>query len=80
MCGLKKTRSLMRMIQVNIFTTIGVSRIANAIGKSPDKYFCVSTDKAANPANIMGASKKIMELFLLRESENQKFLLQDSQM
>ena len=27
----------------------------------PEEYFCVSTDKAANPANIMGASKRIME-------------------
>ena len=27
----------------------------------PDAYFCVSTDKAANPVNIMGASKRIME-------------------
>ena len=33
------------------------------------KYFCVSTDKAANPVNMMGASKRIMELFLMRESE-----------
>lgn len=27
----------------------------------PDEYFCVSTDKAANPVNIMGASKRLME-------------------
>ena len=27
----------------------------------PEMYFCVSTDKAANPVNIMGASKRIME-------------------
>ena len=27
----------------------------------PTVYFCVSTDKAANPVNIMGASKRIME-------------------
>ena len=27
----------------------------------PDEYFCVSTDKAANPVNIMGASKRIMD-------------------
>lgn len=27
----------------------------------PQTYFCVSTDKAANPVNIMGASKRIME-------------------
>jgi FlaA1/EpsC-like NDP-sugar epimerase len=32
------------------------------------KYFCVSTDKAANPVNMMGASKRIMEMFLMRAS------------
>ena len=37
------------------------------------KYFCVSTDKAANPVNMMGASKRIMEMFLMRESLTQKF-------
>jgi FlaA1/EpsC-like NDP-sugar epimerase len=35
------------------------------------KYFCVSTDKAANPVNMMGASKRIMEMFLMRESLTQ---------
>ena len=32
-----------------------------------NKYFCVSTDKAANPVNMMGASKRIMELFVNNE-------------
>ena len=34
----------------------------------PDKYFCVSTDKAANPVNVMGASKKLMEDVILAYS------------
>ena len=38
---------------------------------SVKKYFCVSTDKAANPVNMMGASKRIMEMFLMRESLSQ---------
>lgn len=58
--------TLMRMIEVNIFNTLKTMRMAHASGAK--KYFCVSTDKAANPVNMMGASKRIMELFLMRES------------
>jgi FlaA1/EpsC-like NDP-sugar epimerase len=58
--------SLMRMIDVNIFNTEKTLRQAIAINSK--KYFCVSTDKAANPVNMMGASKRIMELFLMRRS------------
>lgn len=31
----------------------------------PQHFFCVSTDKAANPVNIMGASKKLMEELIM---------------
>lgn len=31
----------------------------------PEHFFCVSTDKAANPVNIMGASKKLMEEMIM---------------
>ena len=34
----------------------------------PKRFFCVSTDKAANPVNIMGASKKIMEDMIMAYS------------
>jgi FlaA1/EpsC-like NDP-sugar epimerase len=34
----------------------------------PEHFFCVSTDKAANPANIMGASKKLMEELIMAYS------------
>ena len=62
----KDPYTLMRMIDVNIFNTIKTLRLANQIGVK--KYFCVSTDKAANPANMMGGSKRIMEMFINRES------------
>jgi len=59
--------TLMRMIDVNIFNT--EKTINQSIAKGVKKYFCVSTDKAANPVNMMGASKRIMEMFLMRKSE-----------
>ncbi len=59
--------TLMRMIDVNIFNT--VKTVNQSIAKGVKKYFCVSTDKAANPVNMMGASKRIMEMFLMRKSE-----------
>ncbi|WP_289060232.1 UDP-N-acetylglucosamine 4,6-dehydratase [uncultured Zobellia sp.] len=58
--------TLMRMIQVNILNTN--KTLEQAIQKGAKKYFCVSTDKAANPVNMMGASKRIMEMFLMRHS------------
>ena len=61
--------TLMRMIIVNIFNTLKTAQIARETGTK--KYFCVSTDKAANPVNMMGASKRIMEMFLMRESITQ---------
>ncbi|MDA9905494.1 UDP-N-acetylglucosamine 4,6-dehydratase [Pseudomonadales bacterium] len=61
--------TLMRMIMVNVFNTIKTLRVAKKMGAK--KYFCVSTDKAANPVNMMGASKRIMEMFLMRESLTQ---------
>ena len=64
----KDPYTLMRMIDVNIFNTD--KTIAQAIDKGTKKYFCVSTDKAANPVNMMGASKRIMEMFLMRRSKD----------
>lgn len=65
----KDPYTLMRMVMVNIFNTVKTLRLANQMGVK--KYFCVSTDKAANPVNLMGASKRIMEMFLMRESLTQ---------
>jgi FlaA1/EpsC-like NDP-sugar epimerase len=62
----KDPYTLMRLISVNIFNTDRTAGQAARDGSK--KYFCVSTDKAANPVNMMGASKRIMEMFLMRRS------------
>ncbi|HBS27764.1 MAG TPA: UDP-N-acetylglucosamine 4,6-dehydratase [Gammaproteobacteria bacterium] len=58
--------TLMRMIDVNVFNT--EKTLIQAAGFEAKKYFCVSTDKAANPVNMMGCSKRIMEQYLMRRS------------
>lgn len=63
----KDPYTLMRMIDVNILNTD--KTLQQSIDKGVKKYFCVSTDKAANPVNMMGASKRIMEMFLMRKSK-----------
>jgi FlaA1/EpsC-like NDP-sugar epimerase len=59
--------TLMRMVRVNVLNTDRVAQMAAEMGCR--KYFCVSTDKAANPVNMMGASKRIMEMFLMRRAQ-----------
>jgi FlaA1/EpsC-like NDP-sugar epimerase len=63
----KDPYTLMRMVQVNVLNTI--KTVDWSIKTGVKKYFCVSTDKAANPVNMMGASKRIMELFLFEKSK-----------
>ena len=62
--------TLMRMIETNIFNTD--KTIGQSVDNGTKKYFCVSTDKAANPVNMMGASKRIMEIFVMRKSQDMK--------
>ena len=62
--------TLMRMIDVNVFNT--EKTLQQAIDNGTKKYFCVSTDKAANPVNMTGASKRIMEMYLMRKSQEIK--------
>ncbi len=64
----KDVYTLLRMIETNIFNTIKSVNLAK--NNKLKRYFCVSTDKAANPVSMMGASKKIMEMFLMKESLN----------
>jgi FlaA1/EpsC-like NDP-sugar epimerase len=64
----KDPYTLMRMIKTNIFNTD--KTLQQSIDNGTKKYFCVSTDKAANPANMMGASKRIMEMFVNKKSRD----------
>lgn len=55
----KDIYSVEAMIKNNV---IHAKKLLDLISQyPPEEYFCVSTDKAANPVNIMGASKRIME-------------------
>ncbi len=64
----KDPYTLMRMIDVNILNTI--KTLQQAIDHNAKKYFCVSTDKATDPINMMGASKRVMEMFLMHYSKD----------
>lgn len=64
----KDPYTLMRMIDVNVLNT--EKTIMQSHRQGTKKYFCVSTDKAANPVNMMGGSKRIMEMFLMEQSQN----------
>lgn len=69
----KDPYTLMRMTRVNIVNNIKILSYCNK--NFLKSYFCVSTDKAANPINMMGASKKIMEMFLLNRSLKTKITM-----
>ena len=63
--------SLMRMYNTNV---LYVKRLLEALaGTGVRKHFSVSSDKAANPANVMGATKIFMERILLAYSERVAF-------
>jgi FlaA1/EpsC-like NDP-sugar epimerase len=60
--------SVEALIKNNVF---GAIKLLNLCEVSPPKYFfSVSTDKAANPVNIMGASKSLMEKLILSQKNN----------
>ena len=63
--------SIEAMVKNNV---IKAKRLLDLLVKyPPEHFFCVSTDKAANPVNVMGASKKLMEDVIL--SYSKKFQL-----
>ena len=55
--------SIEAMIRNNAILAKGL--LGQLAASPPKHFFCVSTDKAANPANVMGASKKLMEEVIL---------------
>jgi len=57
--------TLKRLIDVNIVNSLNLLNLAEE--KGCKKYFCVSTDKATNPVSMMGASKLLMEKFILSQ-------------
>lgn len=60
----KDLLSLLRMLDVNLRVT---RRLLENVAGTTERYFAVSTDKAANPVNLMGASKRAMEHLILDE-------------
>ena len=62
----KDTFSIQAMIDNNV---LKAKELLDLLLKNPpEHFFCVSTDKAANPVNIMGASKKLMEELIMSYS------------
>ena len=60
--------SVEALIKNNVF---GAIKLLNLCHLNPPKYFfSVSTDKAANPVNIMGASKSLMEKLIISKKED----------
>ena len=60
--------SMQRMLQTNLINVLKTYDSGASAGIK--KYFCVSTDKASNPANFMGATKRAMELCLMRNDRS----------
>lgn len=58
------------MVKNNVFNTKKLLDLA--VEKPPAHFFSVSTDKAANPVNVMGASKKMMEKVLMSYTDDLK--------
>jgi FlaA1/EpsC-like NDP-sugar epimerase len=62
----KDIYSVLQMLDTNVVKQARLLDWLKASGKADLRYFSVSTDKAANPVNLMGASKRIMEHVMFR--------------
>ena len=65
--------SVEALLKNNVFGAIKLLELCKL--NSPNYFFSVSTDKAANPVNIMGASKSLMEKLILSKKNDFKDLL-----
>jgi FlaA1/EpsC-like NDP-sugar epimerase len=63
----KDVPSILQMLDTNVLKPARLLDWIAAQGRTR-VYFCVSTDKAANPANLMGASKRLMEHVIFSEA------------
>ncbi len=66
----KDNFSVEALIQNNVLKARGLLELL--VEMPPKHFFCVSTDKAANPVNIMGCSKKVMEEMIMSYSDRVK--------
>lgn len=55
----RDVHSIEAMCETNVF--MAKKLLDLLLANPPERFFCVSTDKAANPVNVMGATKKLME-------------------
>ncbi|MEN9304688.1 MAG: hypothetical protein RL264_3117 [Bacteroidota bacterium] len=62
----KDVFSIEAMVDNNVVKAKGLMELLRQ--HPPKHFFCVSTDKAANPVNVMGASKKLMEEMIMAYS------------
>lgn len=66
----KDPYSIEAMIENNV---LKARDLLDLLAKQPPRhFFCVSTDKAANPVNVMGASKKLMEEVIMAYADRMK--------
>lgn len=66
----KDIYSIEALLENNLIKAKGLLDLL--VQNKPEHFFCVSTDKAANPVNIMGASKKMMEELILSYAKHFK--------
>ncbi len=65
----KDEHSITALLENNVIKAEHLLNSLTSLTSSPPQhFFCVSTDKAANPVNVMGASKKVMEEVIMAYS------------